>query len=139
MRQTYQILEHTADIAVRVRGRDPKQLFRNGAAAMFDIIARRKKGGMCPVEKRRIRLTAGSKEELFVFWLNELLSLSAAYGLIFTRFDIKRLSDTCIEAWCTAAGREHFASRTEIKAATYHDMRIERQRGFWQTTVIFDV
>jgi SHS2 domain-containing protein len=138
MRKSYEMLEHTADICVRVRGTDRKQLFRHAAKAMFAIIAR-KRQARAPRKIFSVSLTAPATDELLVYWLNELLSLGAAQGIIFTRFDIRRLGEGRIEAGCAGISRKYCDIVTEIKAATYHGLRFEQRRGYWQADIIFDV
>jgi SHS2 domain-containing protein len=86
MQKNYELIEHTADIGIRVKGGDLKELFKNSALAMFDIIAEKKTENRSPCllagESQVKRLVIGQKadnlEELLVNWLNELLSLSSA-------------------------------------------------------------
>src|SRR3989338_1841627 len=79
--KTFEILEHTADLKVRVRGLDLNDLFKNAGLAIFQICAEKK----IIKEKNKHNFSISQKaqglEELFVNWLNELLSLSAAKGV----------------------------------------------------------
>ncbi len=70
----YEIIEHTADIGIRVKAKGLKELFSKTALSMFDIIAQ--PSAQSPVSKEiEIKLKADDLDELFVTWLNELLSL----------------------------------------------------------------
>ena len=137
--KSYQLLEHTADIYIRVKAKDLKSLFVNSAEAMFDISTSAKK----PISKEKITFpisqTAVNKEELFINWLNELLSLSAVKKTIFTDFKIKKFSENTIEADVSAISAENFEIKTEIKAATYHDLVLKSDSKVWIAEVIFDV
>lgn len=136
----YQLLEHTADICVKVFGEDLKALFCNCALALFDIIARKKRVTTSPAKRiLTIRKNAENLEELLISWLSELISLSDAHGLIFEKFKISELSDKKIVASVTGSKRENFRIKTEIKAATYHELKIEKTKSGWQAKVIFDV
>jgi SHS2 domain-containing protein len=76
--RTYELIEHTADIGIRVKGKDLKELFKNAASAMFDIIAEKKPQATSHrLQATRIivKQRADNLEELFINWLNELLSL----------------------------------------------------------------
>ena len=139
MNRDYELIEHTADIGVRVRGTDLKFLFRNAAAAMFDIIVggQRKTGGA--KKEITVRQQGQNREELFINWLNELLSLSSAKGVIFSGFKIKKLDETSLEADVTGADIAGYKGITEIKAATYHGLKLEELKSGWQVEVIFDV
>ncbi|MCX5710741.1 MAG: archease [Candidatus Omnitrophica bacterium] len=41
--KNYELIEHTADFGIRVKGKDPEEVFKNAAEAMFDCIASRAK------------------------------------------------------------------------------------------------
>ncbi|MBW2538819.1 MAG: archease, partial [Deltaproteobacteria bacterium] len=38
MKNSYKIIDHTADFGIHVFGSNPKELFANAALAMFDVI-----------------------------------------------------------------------------------------------------
>lgn len=146
--KNYELIEHTADIGIRLKGSDLKELFKGAALAMFDIVAEKKKsetlsaclqGRAQKPEKVTIRQNAQNLEELFVNWLNELLSLSAAKELIFVDLKISKLSDKNIEAEALGQPIRDFRINTEIKAATYHELRIEKIKTGWRAEVILDV
>jgi len=82
----YEQIPHTADIAVRVYGKDLKELFRNAAWGMFDIIADLE--GLESSVSINIDLKAPQKEELLVSWLDELLYNFYTKDIIFFKFDI---------------------------------------------------
>ena len=69
----YEFFDHTADIGLRAKGKDLKQLFINAAYGMFDIMA-----DLDNVESKKeiiFKLKAPNVEELFLSWLSELLFL----------------------------------------------------------------
>ena len=134
----YEIIEHTADIGIRIRGKDLRELFVNAARAMFDIISpARHKTSLH--HKINISVKADNSEELLVDWLNELLSLSAVKGLIFSDFKINKLDENSLEAVVSGGDISGYRIDKEIKAATYHELRIEKIASGWQAEVIFDV
>lgn len=135
----YEILEHTADIRIRVKAKDLKALFCNSARAIFDIIAEKKENFRAVKHKLKIAVKAQDLEELFINWLNELLSLSSARALMFSDFKIKSLVDNSIEAIVTGENSRSYKVNKEIKAATYHDLQITRIGNIWKAEVIFDV
>ncbi len=139
--KNYQLIEHTADIGIRVETRTLKSLFKNSALAMFDIIAQKKKPvSQTPTLKKiKIKQGAGDLKELYVNWLNELLSLSSARGLIFSVFRINKLDVNSLEAEVAGKGMSNYKVNTEIKAATYHQLKLEQTKKGWLSEVIFDV
>jgi SHS2 domain-containing protein len=138
--KNYELIEHTADIGIRVRGKDLKELFKNTALVLFGLIAEKKE----PVahlkkEKVEISLKADSLEELFVNWLNELLFLSVTGELFFSGFQIMKLTQNSLEACVCGESFENYKIKSEIKAATYHGLKIEKAVNGWKAEVIFDV
>ena len=136
----YELIEHTADIGIRVKGKDLKELFTNAALAMFALLADEntcKKN--LPTEIFLIKQEAADLEELFINWLNELLSLSSAEGKIFSKFKFKILDKNTLEAEASGSRIEGYKVKTEIKAATYHALKLEQAKTGWQAEVIFDV
>jgi len=137
--KNYELIEHTADIGIQVKGKDLKELFKNAAAAMFDIIAQRQKTESSRQEKIEINQKADDLEELFVNWLNELLSLSATKELIFSDFKIDKLEENNLQATVAGSDIKNYKVHTEVKAATYHTLKLEKTPSGWQAEVIFDV
>ena len=138
----YELIEHTADIGIRVRAGDLKGIFKNAALAMFDIAAE-KKSRLSAVSRElktvAVKQSAESLEELFINWLNELLSLSATKELIFSDFKIDKIDDESLQAKAIGLGINNYRVNTEIKAATYHQLKLHKENGGWVAEVIFDV
>ncbi len=135
----YEFLEHTADIAVRIYGKNLTEIFVNAARAMFEVLAKRREGAHGPRIAVGISLTDNNQEELLIRWLNELLFLYAAKELVFSDYQIHRLSIDGLEATVTGEPTANYSIHTEIKAATYHELNIVRTPEGLQVEIIFDV
>lgn len=137
----YRLIEHTADIGIKIGAANLKCLFKSSALAMFDIIAQKKNPApKAPALKIiKIKQSADDLKELYVNWLNELLSLSSARGLIFSAFRINKLDGNNLEAEVSGKSMTNYKVNTEIKAATYHQLRLEQTKKGWLAEVIFDV
>jgi SHS2 domain-containing protein len=135
----YEIIEHTADIGLRAGGEDLKQLFINAACGMFDILADLK--NVRTKDSLKIKLKAPDIEELFLSWLSELLYQHNSKGIIFKEFLIDELTEKSISA--RARGEKIKTNRhrlkAEIKAVTYHELKVRKIKDNWQAEVIFDV
>lgn len=138
-KKNFEIIEHTADIGIRVRARDLKELFKIAGIALFQISTQRLSPKKEEIHKMQIRQRADNVEDLFVNWLNELLSLSAVEGLIFEDYIIESIDEKHIEAIGLGYPINDFKVNTEIKAATYHELKVVKEKDFWQAEVIFDV
>lgn len=138
MKKDFEILDHTADVGIIAYGADLKQAFANAARGLFSLIA--ELDDVEEVTYRDMELTASDEESLLVAWLNELVYRFGTEGIIFKRFDIIQLDNTHLKA--RAYGEKVDSSRhelkTEVKAATYHMLKVEKNDGF-RVQVLFDI
>lgn len=137
--KNFEILEHTADLKVRVRGSGPDDLFKNAGLAIFQISAEKQSIRDKNKHKISIKQSAQNIEELFINWLNELLSLSAVKGVIFEDIKINKLNEKELEAVAVGSDIRNYKVNTEIKAATYHELRVSKANSGWEAEIIFDV
>jgi len=137
--KNYELLEHTADIGIRVKAGELAGLFKSAALAITDISAERLKIQYPEKHKIVIDQKADNVEELFVNWLNELLSASAVEGLIFEDIQINQINENFIDAVAVGCDIRNYKVNTEIKAATYHQLKVQKTGSLWQAEVIFDV
>ncbi len=139
MAKSYKTFNHTADLGIEVYGEDQKRLFVNAGFALFDLIT-----DMDKVEvKTSLPLTAEGidSEDLMVSWLRELLYLHQVKGYLFRGFAIHEMSEEVLKA--TVKGekfdpRRHELIR-EIKAVTYHQIKVACEKGVWISRIVFDI
>lgn len=137
----YKQIPHTADIGAKIYGKDIPELFANAAFAMFDLMAGIGKMAKGEGNKVEVEVQGPDFEGLLVSWLNELLYLSFNNDLLFCKFDVISLEKTRLKAEVTGQSLEANKGRLrrEIKAATYHDLKITKDKGRYEVTIIFDV
>lgn len=137
--ERYEIIPHTADIGIKAYGKDLKELFANAAYGMFDIIA--DLDGLKSSITVSIKAQAPNREELLVAWLGELLYHFYTKQIIFFDFEIEELTDTRVKAKASgrSVGENRNRLKTEIKAVTYHELKIEGKKKRFTATVIFDI
>jgi len=136
----YKILEHRTDLKVKAQGKDLPELFSNLAQGMFSAVCSSEiKNQRSKVKKRKIKISAKDSEELLVSFLNELIFLSDVYNEIYLDFEFEKLSETELKG--VAFGQSIPASgfKTEIKGATFHNLKIKKTKQGYETTVIFDI
>ncbi len=137
--KNFEIIEHTADIGIRVRSADLKALFSSCAAAMFSIIAQPSKLLKPKPHIFNIGIKAQNYEDLLVNWLNELLSLSAVEEMVFDKFRFVEFDQQHLIAEVYGFDNTNYKINTEIKAATYHQLKVEKTPAGWMAEIIFDV
>jgi SHS2 domain-containing protein len=134
----YDLFDHTADIGIMAYGEDFWEALENVAYAMFSIMVDLKtvKEVIC-----RIIEVEGEGEELVVNWLNELLYLFDAEGVVFCRFEVKEMGGDKMKA--LVVGEKLNSKRHElkigVKAATYHQLAVMKEEKGYKVRVILDV
>jgi len=139
MKRKYEVINHTADLGLRVFGDTREDLFANAAAAMFAQIADLEQ--VRPHIRRSLKVEAPNREELLVRFLSELLYLFTSGELLPGKFKIQRMDDQHIEAevWGKKFSSSLPPLKTEIKAVTYHNLKIDHDKTGWRSEIIFDV
>ena len=135
----FEIVDHTADISIKVYGKDLKELFENASLGMFNILADLE--GITTSTDLEIKVDAPDREELLIEWLDELLYNFYTKHIIFCEFNITDLTDTSLTAKVKGRfiGENKNRLKTEIKAATRHDLHIKEKDGACEVQIVFDV
>ena len=138
MEKDFEILDHTADVGIIAYGNDMKQAFTNTAKGLFSLIT--ELDNINEVLYRDIELVAPDQESLLVEWLNELIYLFDAEGIIFRRFDIVELDDTRLKArsYGERVDSSKHKLKTGVKAATYHMLEVDKTDGC-KVQVLLDI
>lgn len=135
-----QILDHTADIGIRVQADSLQELLVCAGRAMMQIIVEELPATgevMVPV-----RISFDDYEQLLVHWLSELNYLLQIKRVLFLGCSDATLT---MDHWnCTVQGAAVDAIRTkwrtEIKAVTYHDILLQQLADrTWEARAYFDV
>jgi SHS2 domain-containing protein len=137
--EDFKILEHTADIGIIAYGEDISQAFINAAKGLFSLIIDPEEVNV--KKHREIVVTASDREALLVNWLNELIYLLDAEGTLFKNFEIIIITETKLKVrgYGEKINTKKHHLKREVKAATYHQLRIEQTAGGWWAQVIFDI
>ncbi len=136
MTKRFEELQHTADWSFRAYGRDLTDLFANAAHALFALEGASSRASV-PGTQRDTRVEGIDYESLLVNWLNELLFLQEEHREVYDSFTISRLAPTELVAQIVGKPREKMDKI--IKAATFHNLKIEQTKDGWQATLVVDV
>ncbi len=130
----YERVEHTADLAIVVRGADLPELFVHAAQALFQMMA---EPPAATDLQREITLESMDLDSLLVDWLNELIYLHEVEGETYAEFHITAFSPTALTAH--AIGGATTRKIKTIKATTYHDLTITETGQGAEAHIVFDV
>jgi SHS2 domain-containing protein len=135
----YETFDHTADLGLRIRAADLSTLLAEAGHALTSVLIE-DLDAIRPDQSITIRLPSEEPELLFFDWLRELLYQFDVHHFVFSRFTVT-LTECGLEA--TARGEplcpERHIPLHEIKAITYHGLRVERTSDGWLAEVIVDI
>ncbi|MEW5986206.1 MAG: archease [Chloroflexota bacterium] len=133
--QDFEIVEHTADWAIRVYGRDLRHLLLNAARGMTSLMAADLEAIPLDTE-RSLEWEAFDDETLLVDWLSELAYLAESEGLVFRDY---ALAEVAPRHWrAVVRGGPAAELQKHIKAVTYHNLEITKTAEGLQVTVVLD-
>jgi len=135
----YTLIDHTADVGIRVEAGMMESLFSSAAEALFDQITDREK--LVGDQKVPLSATGSDLPDLMVNWLREVLYLWNGRSLLVKNVGIQSISHRSITtvASCDSYHPHHHTILTEIKAVTYHQIEVGRSPSGWHAQIIFDV
>jgi len=135
----YETFEHTADLGLRIRAPDLDRLFVEAGQALFSVILE-DPGAIKTSQQFEVRLPADSWENLLFDWLRELLYHFDGEHFVSGRFEA-HVSDAGLTAtvWGEPYDPDRHRLQHEVKAITYHALRVEQRDDGWLAEVIVDI
>lgn len=135
----YETFEHTADLGLRVRAPSIETLFVDAARGLTSMIAANH-DAVRPVREIAFEVPGGRLDELLFDWLSEILYAFESEHLLLSQFEVQ-FGESGLKA--TARGEVADESRHqlehEVKAITYHGLRVEQTPDGWLAEVIVDI
>ena len=132
----FEEIEHTADRALKIYGRNMKELLVNAALGLNSLVGADDTVD-ATVTTKSIELNAMDAESLLVEWLRELAYWAEAEMLVFTKFELHHVSATRVNA--LIHGSRLTRLENHVKAVTYHNLKITETDSGLAATVVFDV
>lgn len=127
-------ISHTADWALEVWAPDLSRLLVQAALGMYSLMEIQLDSQI--QFKKMFKIQAEDAESLLVTFLSELLFFCEMEQTGFTQFE---LDMDGLEVTATGTGSKIIAQRKEIKAVTYHNLKIQATETGLQAVVVFDV
>jgi SHS2 domain-containing protein len=135
----YETFDHTADLGLRIRAADLDSLFVDAAQALLATIVE----DLNAVEPRQqvdFEIPGDERDFLFFDWLKELLYRFDSEHMLFSRFEVHvDASGLKGMAWGESLDRSRHTLLHEVKAITYHGLRVEKTEDGWLAEVIVDI
>jgi SHS2 domain-containing protein len=135
----HETFEHTADLGLRIRAADVETLFVEAAQALFETIVA-DLTTVRPLQKLEVHVNQEDNEYLLFDWLRELLYHFDSEHLLLGRFEVQiKNGDLSGTAWGEPLDRSRHELEHEVKAITYHGLRVEQTEDGWLAEVIVDI
>jgi SHS2 domain-containing protein len=135
----FELVDHTADIAIRAWGATPESVFEQVARGMVSLMY--DAAAVASRDQRRVVVEAPGRELLLAAWLNELLYLFEADGFVLHDMTVEEVGTQRVTAGLAgeAGGAGRVGARAVVKAATLHDLRVAETDEGWEARVLLDV
>ncbi len=132
----FEVIDHTADWALRIVGDDLRELMVQAALGMGYLMV----GALDAVPKdvvRPIELEGYDAESLLVEWLTELAYWAETEQLVFSHIELTAVTANHLQGVVTGGYAKEL--QKHIKAVTYHNLEIVETENGLEATVVFDV
>jgi SHS2 domain-containing protein len=139
----YEYFEHTADVGLRVQAPDLNALFADAGRALFGLMVENL-DDVKPERTVHLTVSGGTSPDqldyLLFDWLSELIREFEAHRTILCGFQVQA-SDKGISAECRGETLDAARHRLghEVKAVTYHELKLEQTHQGWQAEAIVDL
>jgi GxxExxY protein len=137
----FKILEHKADLKIRVFGKTKEKLFENAMVGMFEAakyeMTKGQTTGRLTTKRLTIKIKSIDFSSLLVDFLSEVLYLVETKKLVFEKVEFKKFKENEIEA--TLIGKPLKRMGVHIKGVTYHDLKIFQKNGNFEAEILFDI
>ena len=135
----FELCEHTADLGLRVRASTLEELFLDSARGLLAMLVANPDDVRAEVTKT-ISLTADDLSYLLFDWLTELLYAFESDRVLFSQVELT-IEGNMLTACCRGELMDEDRHRMEheVKAITYHGLRVEKSASGWEAEVIVDI
>jgi SHS2 domain-containing protein len=140
MHQRAETGEHVGEWKVIVSGRRLEDVFEATARVIANATGRTSDED--PAAWESIDITARDVPTLLVDWANELLGRSEVTGLAYAELRsvrVVQLPGGSARASAQLRGKRVTQWTSQLKAATYHALLLEKRGNEWHAEVLFDV
>jgi protein archease len=135
----WEYFEVEADVGVHAWGPTIEACFRQCALAVFDLIVPLR--AVAPAESREVMAQGETPETLLVAWINELLYLHDVEGFALSDVEAPRVEADRVHARLTGEPIDpaRHPRGIQVKAATFHQLALERAPGRVDARLVVDI
>jgi len=137
----YEFLPHTADIKFRAYGKTMEEAFSNAALALTKVITDYNK--IEPKVEKKIEVESEDEKALLYDFLEQFIVLLDSESFLLNSIkDIEIEKDKKLKLKAVVVGDtdlKKYETETHIKAVTYQEMEIKKEKGKYMLQVILDL
>jgi len=135
----YELFEHTADLGLQAEAATLNELFADAGLGLSSMIVE-DVTAVRPLVEQSFDIAGTDREYLFFDWLRELLYRFDTEQLVFVKFEVL-IDESGLKAvaWGEPLEPERHGRSHEVKAITYHELKVERTADGWLAEVIVDI
>jgi SHS2 domain-containing protein len=135
MEPSHRWIEHTAELQLELHARSEAAIFRQAVLALRELL---EDDGPVTGDRaeRSVEVEATDRGALLAEWLAELVFLAETEGIVPDEARDLVVGEDSVTA--VVVGRT-CAPRHLVKAVTYHDLELHRDRDGWRGNVVLDV
>jgi len=136
---TYKFLSHTADVKFQAEGKTIEQAFSQAAGALKESICRDIK--VKEKQKKEISVKGNDLEGLLYNFLEEFLFLLDAEDFLLAKIKDIKIDKQNFKLNATIVGDKasNYKFTNHVKAITYNEMFVKKQKNKWIVQVVVDV
>jgi SHS2 domain-containing protein len=141
---TFKILEDlaTADVAFEATGKTVEEMIKSSALALTSVMA--KLDTIVPDTKKNVDISEKDVETLLVRFLNEIIFLKDSDLLLFSKYNINvKKEGSKYKLKAVLHGQkidmEKQIMGVDVKAVTYHMLKVEQFKDKWKARIILDI
>jgi len=135
----FELFEHTADLGLRVQATTLEELLAEAARGLLSMLVANPQD-VRPSQTKTISIDETEPSYLLFDWLSELLYAFEREKLLLSEFELE-LRDHRLTATCRGELMDisRHQMEHEVKAITYHALRVEQTPAGWEAEVIVDI
>jgi len=135
----YELFEHTADLGLRAKSATIAGAFQDAAACLLAAMVE-DPAAVQPLHEERLEIAGTDREYLLFDWLNALLRRFEEDRVLFSQFDVTLRDDGLV---AVVRGEPYDPDRHalahEVKAVTYHELKLVPDGDGWLAEAIVDI
>lgn len=132
----FKFLEHTADVKFQAFGNIIEEVFANSALAMFNTMY---EGKVKKKKKFKVKAEGKDYESLLYNFLEELLILFDSEGFLLSKIRNIEIKNKQLTAELVGDNAKNYEIHLDVKAITYNEMFVKKEKNKWISQVVLDV